>query len=63
MQIQFESLTDFWVMNGHGSFVWLAYAITFTVLVYLVVSPLLQMRQFLKQQRKLQRLAETNPPQ
>jgi heme exporter protein D len=60
MQLQFESLADFWAMNGHGSYVWLAYTITLVVLVYLVVSPLLQTRQFLQQQRKLQRLAEQN---
>lgn len=63
MQIQFESLADFWTMNGHGSYVWLAYGITFTVLVYLVVNPLLQYGQLLRQQRKLQRLAEKKSPQ
>lgn len=46
MQLQFDSIADLWAMNGHGVYVWLAYAITLVVLIYLVVSPVMQRRQF-----------------
>jgi len=58
MQFQFESLAAFWVMDGHGPYVWGAYIITALVLIYLLVSPLLQRKAFFRQQQKLQRLAQ-----
>jgi heme exporter protein D len=61
MKFQFESFADFIAMNGHGPYVWAAYAITFAVLIYLLVSPLLQKKTFIKQQQKIQKLAQTNP--
>lgn len=61
MKFQFESIADFITMNGHGPFVWASYAITFAVLIYLLVSPLLQKKTFIKQQQKLQKLAQTSP--
>ena len=61
MKFQFESIADFIAMNGHGPYVWAAYAITFTVLIYLLVSPLLQKKAFIRQQQKIQKLAQTNP--
>lgn len=61
MKFQFDSIADFITMNGHGPFVWASYAITFAVLIYLLVSPLLQKKTFIKQQQKLQKLAQTNP--
>ena len=61
MKFQFESISDFIAMNGHGPFVWGAYAITFAVLIYLLISPLLQKKTFIKQQQKLQKLAQANP--
>ncbi|WP_323814577.1 heme exporter protein CcmD [Cellvibrio sp. NN19] len=60
MKFQFESIADFIAMNGHGPFVWASYAITFVVLVFLLVSPLMQKKAFIKQQLKLQKLAQTN---
>ncbi|HTF98796.1 MAG TPA: heme exporter protein CcmD [Cellvibrio sp.] len=61
MKFQFESVADFIVMNGHGPYVWAAYGITFTALIFLLVSPLLQKKAFIKQQQKLQKLAKANP--
>lgn len=61
MQFQFESLSDFWVMNGHGPYVWAAYGITALVLMYLLINPLLQRKSFFRQQQKLQRLAQQKP--
>jgi heme exporter protein D len=58
MTFQFDSLTNFMAMNGHGPFVWASYGITFVVLVYLLVSPVLQRRAFFRQQAKQQRIAK-----
>lgn len=58
MQFQFDSLMDFWLMDGHGPYVWSAYAITFVVLGVLVIGARMQRRLFLQRQRKAQRLAE-----
>lgn len=60
MKFQFESIADFIAMNGHGPYVWSAYAITFAVLIFLLVSPLLQKKAFVKQQIKQQKLAQAN---
>lgn len=63
MKFQFESIADFIAMNGHGPFVWAAYAITFAVLIFLLVSPLLQKKAFIKQlqkTQKLEKLAQAN---
>jgi heme exporter protein D len=56
MKFQFDSLAAFAHMDGHGVFVWTAYAIVYGILIYLTVNPLLQKRAFLKQQRKWQAL-------
>ena len=60
MKFQFESIADFIAMNGHGSYVWASYAITFAVLIFLLISPLLQKKAFVKQQQKQQKLAQAN---
>ena len=60
MKFQFESIADFIAMNGHGPYVWASYAITFAVLIFLLVSPLLQKKAFVKQQQKQQKLAQAN---
>lgn len=52
MTFQFDSLAAFAHMDGHGVFVWTAYAIVYGILVFLTVSPVIQKRQFLKQQKK-----------
>lgn len=60
MKFQFDSFSSFMAMNGHGLFVWAAYGITFAVLVYLLVSPLLQRRRFLREQARQQRAVNRN---
>lgn len=60
MKFQFESIADFIAMNGHGPYVWASYAITFAVLIFLLVSPLLQKKAFVKQQIKQRKLAQAN---
>ena len=61
MKFQFESIADFIAMSGHGPFVWASYTITFAVLIFLVINPLLQKKAFIKEQQKLQKLAQANP--
>lgn len=58
MQFQFDSFASFMTMNGHGPYVWAAYGISFAVLLYLLVSPILQRRQFVRAQLKSQRIAQ-----
>lgn len=36
----FTSLSDFWHMSGHGFYVWLAYGISFCVLLALTLYPI-----------------------
>jgi heme exporter protein D len=55
----FESLHDALNMNGHGAFVWGAYAITLGVLAGLVYVPLNRTRQFLREQRRHARREES----
>ncbi|MDY0006545.1 MAG: heme exporter protein CcmD [Spongiibacteraceae bacterium] len=42
--MQFDSWHAFWVMGGHGPYVWAAYGITALVLIALVVLPCLRGR-------------------
>lgn len=46
----FDSLSAALTMDGHGAFVWSAYAITFAVLIALIVFPLLRQRRFFREQ-------------
>lgn len=54
MKFQFENFAGFMAMNGHGAYVWAAYAITFIALAYLLISPVLQQKTFFKQQQRIQ---------
>ena len=56
MKFQFDSLDAFLAMKGHGLYVWACYIIVYAILVYLTVSPVLSKSNFLKQQKKLNRL-------
>lgn len=63
MKFQFGSMTDFIAMNGHGPYVWASYAITFAVLIFLLLSPLIKKRALVKQlqkTQKLEKLAQAN---
>ena len=54
MKFQFDSLDAFLAMNGHGPFVWSAYAITLSLVIFLIVHPILQKRKFLKAHQQWQ---------
>jgi heme exporter protein D len=57
----FDSFQSLLAMDGHGSYVWAAYAITALVLTCLVVNPLLKKRRFFVQQRMQIRRANSKP--
>ena len=53
--MQFENLTLLWEMNGHGPFVWSAYAIALIILIGLVVVPLRRRQKFFIEQHQIVR--------
>jgi heme exporter protein D len=53
--MQFDSLAALWSMNGHGAFVWSAYAIAACTLLALVLAPLQKQRRFFAEQRASER--------
>jgi len=55
---QFESIADFFLMNGHGIYVWSSYVITLLSLLLLAILPSLQQRHFIIQQKRQQRIEE-----
>ena len=48
----FSSLAQLWSMEGHGPYVWSAYAIVVTVLVLLVLEPVRRHRRLLAAVRR-----------
>jgi heme exporter protein D len=46
---RFESINDFIQMSGHGYYVWSAYLISLIALAWLVVSPLIRRKKFMKE--------------
>ena len=64
MQLYFDSWTEFVTMNGQGPYVWAAYAITWLVLGYLLLSPWLRKRRWLARERARRRrqTAHESPP-
>ena len=48
----FDSFADFIAMGGHGLYVWLAYAIALSIIVYNVMSPLLRKKRFVAEQKR-----------
>ncbi len=53
MSFYFNSLQDFWWMEGHGPYVWASYAVTLVVFIGLAAAPILRKANFVKQQRAL----------
>ena len=58
MSFQFDTLMDFIIMGGHGSFVWSSYVITTLSLLVLVIIPPIQKRQLMSQLKRRQRIEE-----
>lgn len=58
MQFQFSSFADFMAMDGHGIFVWVSYAITFSALAAMALYPLLTRRRLQRELQHQQRIAK-----
>lgn len=58
MRFQFDSLTDFIQMDGHGFYVWLAYAIAFVVIAWVLITPAIQLKSMRAQARRAQQLQQ-----
>ena len=56
MRLQFQSLTDFMSMGGHGGYVWACYLFTVLTVAVLIYWPSLKRRQLIKQIARLQRI-------
>ena len=50
-QMYFDNLAQLWQMDGHGPYVWGAYAIVLLVLIWLVRAPLERRRRALERVR------------
>ena len=48
MTFQFESLQQLLTMDGHGFYVWTAVLVSMAIMLWLIVSPLLDSRRALK---------------
>jgi heme exporter protein D len=46
--VQFESLSDFIHMNGHGFFVWLSYALGLAIIIGNVLQPLMKRKELMQ---------------
>jgi heme exporter protein D len=55
----FDSLAQLWHMDGHGPYVWSAYAIVLLVLIGLVRAPLARRRRALERVRARLRVARS----
>lgn len=65
---RFDSVSDFLQMGGHGPYVWAAYLISLSVIIWLVVSPLRRRQKLFRemarqQQREFERQRGTNDEQ
>ena len=49
MSFQFENLSAFLEMAGHGPYVWAAYGVSAVVLIWLLLRPISQKREVLRQ--------------
>ena len=61
VNFQFENLSDFVSMSGHGPFVWVCYFITAVAIGYLLINPLLSKKRILKNLAQQQRLERARP--
>ena len=48
VSVQFESLSDFIHMNGHGLYVWLSYALGLAIIIGNVLQPLMKRKSLIQ---------------
>lgn len=58
MQFQFENISAFLTMSGHGPYVWACYGITWASLIYLALSPILRRKSLLLQLKRQQQIVK-----
>lgn len=59
--MSFDSFSEFLAMGGHGTYVWLSYAIALILIVINLVSPLLRKKQLISElKRRLRREKSTS---
>ncbi|MDG2471633.1 MAG: heme exporter protein CcmD [Pseudomonadales bacterium] len=44
----FDSIQALWSMGGHGAYVWIAYGVSLSIMVWCIISPLKDYRKQLK---------------
>lgn len=59
--MQFESLSEFLTMGGHGLYVWLSYGVGVVLITYNLVAPRIRYRQFQARLARLSRSEQENP--
>lgn len=58
MSVYFDSWSGFLVMEGHGFYVWSAYAVAATVVAYNLIAPFIAKRRVIAQVRRQKRLVK-----
>ncbi|WP_299947390.1 heme exporter protein CcmD [uncultured Microbulbifer sp.] len=58
MQFQFSSFADFLMMDGHGIYVWISYAVTFAALTALALYPWITRRRIQRELQRQQRIVQ-----
>ncbi|WP_245673301.1 heme exporter protein CcmD [Endozoicomonas ascidiicola] len=56
--LYFENWSEFLAMDGHGFYVWSAYAVGLLVVIYNVLSPMMAKRKVIASIRRQERLAK-----
>jgi heme exporter protein D len=59
----FDSFSDFLAMGRHGFYVWSAYGVTFAIVGWNAVQPVLQRRRLLREQLALHKRASRGEKQ
>ncbi|WP_411860450.1 heme exporter protein CcmD [Halioxenophilus sp. WMMB6] len=58
LNFQFDSVSDFFTMSGHGPYVWVCYLVTYFAIGYLMVAPIVANRRLLARLKRQQRLEQ-----
>ncbi|UTW49689.1 heme exporter protein CcmD [Bacterioplanoides sp. SCSIO 12839] len=48
--MQFDSMTEFFAMGGHGFYVWLAYGLSSAIILLNILLPVIRRRRLIKEQ-------------
>ena len=55
----FETLCDLWSMGGQGAYVWLSYALSFAIIIYSIISPIISYKKTINEIRMRNLTEET----